>query len=143
MKHPKLYIKNDKGRYEPYKLPEPNVSDTVYRKINGKFEPVGFFQRHDYLSEGIWVVYCDHALCNGKYLKEKFRLEKVSDLQYPTIAQLGGIQSAIDQAWRELSDFQRDRMNTIGYSVFDTYEFVARRTVEIIMERNKPAGSNV
>ena len=143
MKNPKLYIKNDKGRYEPYKLPEPNVSDTVYRKINGKFEPVGFFQRHDYLSEGIWVVYCDHALCNGKYLKEKFRLEKVSDLQYPTIAQLGGIQSAIDQAWRELSDFQRERMNTIGYSVFDTYEFVARRTVEIIMERNKPAGSNV
>ena len=37
MSKPKLYIKNDKGRYEPYQLPEPDVSDTVYRKINGKY----------------------------------------------------------------------------------------------------------
>lgn len=137
MKHPQLYIKNSKGRYEPYKLPEPDVSETAYRKINGKYEPVGrFFDRH-ILSEGIWVVYCDHAFCNGKYLKDKYRMDKVSNLQYPTIAELGGIESAIEQAWRELPEFQRERMHTTGYSVYESYHFVARRTVEILMERNK------
>ena len=137
MKLPKLYIKNDKGRYEPYKLPEPDISKTAYRKINGKYEPVGRFFDRDFLTEGIWVVYCDHGFCNGKYMKEKFQMEKVSDLQYPTIAELGGIESAIEQAWQELSGFQHERSRTTGYSVYESYHFVARRTLEIIMERNK------
>lgn len=139
MKHSKLYIKNDKGRYEPYKLPEPDVSETAYKKINGRYEPVGRFFQRDFLTEGIWVVYCDHAFCNGQYMKDKYRMEKVSDLQYPTIAQLGGIESAIEQAWRELPAFQRERSLTTGYSVYESYHFVARRTVEILMERNKSA----
>ena len=36
MSKPQLYIKNEKGRYEPYKLPEPEVDNKLYRKINGK-----------------------------------------------------------------------------------------------------------
>lgn len=138
MSKPKLYIKNDKGRYEPYQLPEPDVSDTAYKKINGKYEPVGRFFNRDYLTEGVWVVYCDHAFCNGKYLKNKFRMEKVSDLQYPTIAELGGIRQATQQAINDLSLFVKKRTEEgLGTSLYENYEFVAQRTIEILRERNK------
>lgn len=135
MSKPKLYIKNDKGRYEPYNFPEPDVSDTVYRKINGKYEPVGRFFNRDYLTEGVWVVYCDHAFCNGKYLKNKFRMEKVSDLQYPTISELGGMEAAIHQAWEELPSYKEQALRTTGYSSFDGYYFMVKRTLEILKER--------
>jgi hypothetical protein len=135
MSKPQLYIKNDKGRYEPYKLPEPDVSETAYKKINGKYEPVGRFFNRDYLTEGVWVVYCDHAFCNGKYLKEKFRMEKVSDLQYPTIAELGGLESAIHQAWEEHTAYKLKLLHTTGYSEYDGYYFMVRRTLEILKEK--------
>lgn len=137
MKQPQLYIKNEKGRYEPYKLPEPDVSDTAYRKINGKYEPVGLFHRHDYLSEGVWVVTSDRTFCNGKYLKDKYRIDKVSDLQYPTIAAMGGIESAIEQAWREHDKFKSEALRTTGYSIYDGYHFVAKRAIEILLEKQQ------
>lgn len=130
-----LYIKNEKGRYEPYELPKPDVSDTVYRKINGKYEPVGRFYERDTLTEGVWVVYANHGYYNGKYLKEKFAMEKVSDIQYPTLAEMGGIEQAIDQAWRELPAFKAVKYRTTGYSEYDGFHFVAKRAIEILMER--------
>lgn len=32
-KIPKLYTKNNKGRYEEYKIPECDTSDTFYQKV--------------------------------------------------------------------------------------------------------------
>lgn len=137
MKHPQLYTKNEKGRYEPYKLPEPDVSETAYRKINGKYEPVGRFYDRDHLTEGVWVVYCDHGFCNGKYLRDKFHMDKVSELQYPTLAELGGIEQAIEQAWREHSAYKQEKLHTTGYSEYDGFHFVARRTIELLMKKQK------
>lgn len=132
-----LYIKNEKGRYEPYELPKPDVSDTAYRKINGKYEPVGLFYDRDCLTEGVWVVYARHGYCNGKYLKEQFAMDKVSGIEYPTIAQLGGMEAAIEQAWRELSAYREIKYRTTGYSEYDGFHFVAKRAIEILMERGK------
>ena len=138
MSKPKLYIKNDKGRYEPYQLPETNVSDTVYRKINGKYEPVGIWEKHDWLQEGVWVVISDHAYCNGKYIKDRFRFDKVSNLQYPTIAELGGIRQATQQAINDLSLFVKKLTEEgLSTSLYENYEFVAQRTIEILREKNK------
>lgn len=137
MSKPQLYIKNEKGRYEPYKLPEPDVSETAYKKINGKYEPIGRFYSRDFLTEGVWVVYCDNAYCNGKYLKDKFRLEKVSDLQYPSIAELGGLEAAIHQAWEELLPYKKNALSTTGYSEYDGYHFMVKRTLEILKEKSK------
>jgi hypothetical protein len=138
MSKPKLYIKNDKGRYEPYQLPEPDVSDTVYRKINGKYEPVGIWEKHNWLQEGVWVVISDHSYCNGKYIKDRFRFDKVSDLQYPTIAELGGIRQAAQQAINDLGLFVKKRTEEgLGTSLYENYEFVAQRTIEILRENNK------
>ena len=37
MKQPKLYTKNEKGRYEEYQIPDMDVSETLFRRINGKY----------------------------------------------------------------------------------------------------------
>lgn len=137
MSKPQLYIKNEKGRYEPYKLPEPDVSETAYKKINGKYEPIGRFYSRDFLTEGVWVVYCDNAYCNGKYLKDKFRLEKVSNLQYPSIAELGGLEAAIHQAFEELLPYKKNALRTTGFSEYDGYHFMVKRTLEILKEKSK------
>lgn len=136
MSKPQLYIK-EKGKYKPYIPPEPDVSETAYKKINGKYEPIGRFYSRDFLTEGVWVVYCDNAYCNGKYLKDKFRLEKVSDLQYPTIAELGGIESAIHQAWEEMLRYKEQALRTTGFSEYDGYHFMVKRTLEILKEKSK------
>lgn len=49
-KIPKLYTKKNKGRYEEYKIPECDTSDTFYQKINGRYEPVCMLL-HDSLPE--------------------------------------------------------------------------------------------
>ena len=32
MKQPKLYTKNEKGRYEEYQIPDMDVSETLFRE---------------------------------------------------------------------------------------------------------------
>ena len=39
-KIPTLYTKNSKGRYQEYKIPENDISKTLYGKVNGRYEPV-------------------------------------------------------------------------------------------------------
>ena len=55
MKHPKLYTKNEKGRYEEYQIPDMDVSETLFRRINGKYVPIAINCTND-LPEGVWVV---------------------------------------------------------------------------------------
>lgn len=92
-KLPKLYTKNDKGRYEEYQIPEMDISNTLYRKINGKYVPVSVCCVND-LPEGIWVVTRETSYkeyLSGKYLKELMQLDKVSDIkEMPNLAELGG-----------------------------------------------------
>lgn len=54
-KIPKLYTKNNKGRYEEYKIPELDVSKSLYCKINGNYRPVSMNFQNE-LQEGVWVV---------------------------------------------------------------------------------------
>jgi hypothetical protein len=84
MSKPQLYIKNEKGRYVPYNLPEPEVDNKLYRKINGKYYAWEMDLRNDHLPEGVWVI-VRHKSCtsftSGKYLREQFMLEKASDIK--------------------------------------------------------------
>lgn len=54
-KIPTLYTKNSKGRYQEYKIPEHDISNTLYGKVNGRYEPVCMRIFHE-LDEGVWVV---------------------------------------------------------------------------------------
>ena len=95
MKQPKLYTKNEKGRYEEYQIPDIDVSETLFRRINGKYVPVSTTYAKD-LPEGVWVVTrgssCREIIW-GQYLKEIMKLDKASDLkEMPSLAELGGWQ---------------------------------------------------
>lgn len=47
MKQPKLYTKNEKGRYVEYQIPDIDVSETLFRRINGKYVPVSILCTND------------------------------------------------------------------------------------------------
>ena len=77
MKEKRLYSKNEKGRYEEYQIPDMDVSDTLFRRINGKYVPVSLNCTND-LPEGDWVVTRGRSrreIIIGKYLKDFVKLE--------------------------------------------------------------------
>ena len=93
MKTPKLYIKKENGRYEEYQIPDVDISETLFRRINGKYVPVSVNCTND-LPEGVWIVTRGRSrreIISGKYLQELMMLEKASDLkEMPSLAELGG-----------------------------------------------------
>ena len=120
MKHPKPYTKNEKGRYEEYQIPDLDVSDTLFRRINGKYVPVSINCAND-LTEGVWVVTrgrSSREIIRGQYLKELMRLDKVSDLkEMPNLDELGDWQKCANYVLDEIGDFESMTMNEVVYAV--------------------------
>ena len=122
----KLYTKNDKGRYEEYQIPDMDVSDTLFRRINGKYVPVSFNCIND-LPEGVWVVIrgrSSREITSGKYLKEQMVLEKASDLkEMPNLAELGSWKKCADYVLRTIGDISTmskdEIVNAIVGKVFE------------------------
>lgn len=107
MKHPKLYAKNEKGRYEEYQVPDMDISETLFRRINGKYVPVSILCTND-IPEGVWVVTRGRGsreIISGKYLKELMMLDKVADLkEMPCLAELGDWQKCANYVLNEIGD---------------------------------------
>lgn len=120
MKQPKLYTKNEKGRYEEYQVPDIDISETLFRRINGKYVSVSTTYDKD-LPEGIWVVTRGSScreIIQGQYLKELMKLDKASDLQeMPSLAELGGWQKCAKWVLDEIKDFSSMTRNDIIYAV--------------------------
>lgn len=122
----KLYTKNEKGRYEEYQIPDLDVSETLFRRINGKYVPVSLTCTND-LSEGVWVVTrgrSSREMVSGKYLKELMMLDKASDLkEMPSLAELGGWQKCAKYVLQEIGDISTmskyDIVNAIVGKVFE------------------------
>ena len=130
MKQPKLYIKNEKGRYEEYQIPDVDISETLFRRINGKYVPESTMLTN-YLPEGVWVVtrgQSSREIISGKYLKELMMLDKVSDLkEMPSLAELGGWQKCAKYVLNEIRDFESMTMNEIVYAIVGkVYEYSKR-----------------
>ena len=110
-KKQKLYIKNEKGRYEEYK-PERKIDDSnlFFRKINGKYMPCGRYEcRGDMVTEGVWVVLSNLSMCSrqfasGDYLKDLFQINKISGIEDVTIAQSGGLEKYYDYVASEWNE---------------------------------------
>ena len=120
MKQPKLYTKDEKGRYVEYQIPDIDVSETLFRRINGKYVPVSTTYAKD-LPEGVWVVTrgssCREIIC-GQYLKEIMKLDKASDLkEMPSLAELGGWQKCAQWVFDEIGDFESMTMKEIVYAI--------------------------
>ena len=120
MKQPKLYTKNEKGRYQEYQIPDLDISDTLFRRINGKYVSVSTICTND-LPEGVWVVTRDSSgreIMRGQYLKELMKLDKASDLkEMPSLAELGGWQKCAKYVLDEIGDFNTMTKRDIIYAV--------------------------
>ena len=120
MKKLKLYTKNEKGRYEEYQIPDIDVSETLFRRINGKYVPISTICTND-LPEGVWVVtrgQSHREIISGKYLKELMMLDKVSDLkEMPSLAELGGWQKCAQWVLDEIGDINTMTKRDIVYAV--------------------------
>ena len=129
MKTPKLYTKNENGRYEEYHIPDLDVSETLYRKINGKYVPESINCTND-LPEGVWVVtrgQSHREIISGKYLKELMMLDKVSDLQeMPNLAEVG--------SWRKCANYV---LSTIGEISSMTMAEIVNAIVGKVFEYSK------
>ena len=126
----KLYTKNEKGRYEEYQVPELDFSNTLFRRINGKYVPESVMLTND-LPEGVWVVIrgrSSREIVSGKYLKELMKLEKASDLkEMPSLAELGGWQKCAQWALDEIGDIESMTMKEIVYAIVGkVYEYSKR-----------------
>ena len=122
----KLYTKTEKGRYEEYQVPDMDISETLFRRINGKYVPVSVNCTDD-LPEGVWVVTrgrSNREIISGKYLKELMMLDKVSDLQeMPSLAKLGAIRKCANYVLEEIGDIntmtKAEIVNAIVGKVFE------------------------
>ena len=124
MSKPKLYIKNEKGRYEPFNPPEIEVDNKLYRKINGKYYPWEMDLRNEHLPEGVWVI-TRHKSCtsftSGKYLREQFRLDKASDIKEVSLAELGSLEKLTREVLDALpSDYRNRTTNDLVHLIVGT-----------------------
>ena len=112
----KLYIKNEKGRYEEYQIPDMDVSETLFRRINGKYVPIAV-NCTNFLPEGVWVVTRrrgSREIINGKYLRELMLLDKASDLrEMPNLAELGGMRKCANYVLDTIGDISTMTKNEI------------------------------
>ena len=103
-KIPKLYTKNSKGRYQEYKIPEHDISNTLYGKVNGRYEPVCMRICNE-LDEGVWVVIRGSSTMEhirGTYLRECFHLDKASDIERFPLSKMGHIKKVAERIIDEL-----------------------------------------
>ena len=103
-KIPKLYVKNSKGRYQEYKIPDLDISKTFYRKINGKYEPTNMLL-YDSIEEGVWVVTRQSSTVNiirADYLRESFHLDKAADIERFPLSKMGHIKKVSERIIDEL-----------------------------------------
>lgn len=126
-KIPKLYIKNEKGKYEEYQIPDMDVSETLFRRINGKYVPVSINRTND-LPEGVWVVTrgrSSREIISGKYLKELMMLDKVSDLkEMPSLAELGSWRKCANYVLNEIGDiFSMSKIEIVNAIVGKVFEY--------------------
>ena len=131
MKEKRLYTKNEKGRYEEYQIPDIDVSNTLFRRINGKYVPISVNCTND-LPEGVWVVTrgrSSREIISGKYLEELMRLDKVADLkEMPCLAELGDWQKCAKYVLEEIGDISTMTINEIIYAVVGkVFEYSKKR----------------
>ena len=132
MSKPQLYIKNEKGRYEPYNLPKPEVDNKLYRKINGKYYPWEMDLKNDHLPEGVWVI-TRHKSCtsytSGSYLREQFKLDKASDIKEVSLDELGSLEKLTSEVLDALpSDYRNRTTNDLVHLIVGKiYEITKRK----------------
>lgn len=131
MKYPKLYTKNEKGRYEEYQVPDMDMSETLFRRINGRYVPVSVNCNND-LPEGVWIVTRGRSrreVISGQYLKELMMLDRVSDLkEMPNLDELGDWQKCANYVLNEIGDiYSMSKYEIVFAVVGKVFEYSKKR----------------
>ena len=126
-----LYIKNEKGRYEQYQVPDMDISETLFRRINGKYVPVSILCTND-LPEGVWIVTRGRSrreVISGQYLKELMMLDRVSDLkEMPNLDELGDWQKCANYVLNEIGDiYSMSKYEIVFAVVGKVFEYSKKR----------------
>ena len=111
-KRPKLFFKNEKGRYEEWHEPErPECDNALYRRIGKRYEPVNMiFECHSW-QEGVFAVTRNHSTMkpyhwiSGSYLQEIFKLYKCGEIENVSIGKLAGMDKLANylcRHWQEV-----------------------------------------
>ena len=125
MKKPQLYIKNDKGRYEPYVEEKKEDYNTLYTKRGNKYEPFALRFNDDYLTDGVYVVRrhfrgSARSLANAEHLSDVFCLEQVSKNYRITTDQMASLEDYTDFCIEQLRKSQaKAAANNFGMSEWD------------------------
>ena len=127
----KLYVKNEKGRYEEYRDPDPPHHNCLYVKEGGRYIPWAMeMYGHKALTEGVWVVTKNSYGCSmssGKYLYDSFLAMKASDIiEAPSLAELGGLS--------KLADYLSSNWEKVDKKCVDT---MCKSIVGILMQYGK------
>lgn len=143
---PKLFIKNAKGRYEPYAIPTDDTQHTLYVKRGGKYLPWGRELSMDAWSEGVWVVIRHRSskeFIQGKHLRECFTFDKASNLTDIPLSGLGTMEQYCARVLHDLGENDnlhcmtpRDLVQEIVGLIFNYDEELKKRKqcVEISFE---------
>lgn len=109
-KKPQLYVKNDKGLYEPYVEPVQEYDNKLYRKVGNRYESCSMLMDDD-LGEGVWVV-VKHEGCksftSGKYILDRYMCLRAGDIQPVSLAKLGGMEKITHELSRHWNELPRD-----------------------------------
>lgn len=122
MKKQQLYIRNDKGRYEPYK-PKEIEDKNVYRKIGNKYVPFAVVTKEeDWFQGGVFVVrsdkhYANRSIAEAEYLQECFRVDKIGNNYRILADQLASLEDYADFCAKELQKYKMKRINEYGYGM--------------------------
>lgn len=122
MKKQQLYIKNDKGRYEPYN-PKEIEDKNVYRKIRNKYVPFAVVTKEvDWFQGGVFVVRSDkhssiRSIAESEYLQECFRIDKIGNNYRILADQLASLMDYADFCAEELRKHKMKRIDEYGYGI--------------------------
>jgi hypothetical protein len=120
-KKQQLYIKNNKGRYEPYEPPKLNVSDNLYLRVGKRYVPYARRINEDYLTDGVYVVRCHkrgglRSIAEVGYLEECYRIDKMSNNYRITTEQMASLQDYSEFAYMKLIELRTERKES-GYGL--------------------------
>ncbi len=107
---PQLYVKNEKGRYEPYKEPErPKYDNALYRRIGKKYVPCDMLLEKNFgWQEGVFVVMKhrdSREWSSADHLQKIFKLYRCGDIENVSLAKLGGMNKLathLARHWNEI-----------------------------------------
>lgn len=132
MKKKQLYIKNDKGRYEPYVEPKREDHNLYVREINGKYRAIGLRFDDRWLGEGLWLIRKQgKELLNADHFARCWGITKVADVPYTDMTKIGAAADIYEAVDKYL-------FKTHGYTVNNVpHQDLSEEIVKDIMNMDK------